>query len=159
MLFDGYIGEYVFIQCMVEYYCQWYQSCCELVQYQYQSQECVVCVDLLQYQFKELNEFNLLLGEFEQIDEEYKCLVNSGQLFSICQYVFMVLVDGEEVNLQSQFYIVKQLVSELVGMDSKFFGVLDMLEEVVIQFSEVSDELCYYYDCLDFDLNCLFEFE
>lgn len=44
-------------------------------------------------------------------------------------------------------------------MDSKLFGVFDMLEEVIIQIVEVSDELCYYCDCLDFDFNRLFEFE
>jgi hypothetical protein len=44
-----------------------------------------------------------------------------------------VLADGEEANLQSQLYTAKQLVSELVGMDSKLSGVLDMLEEAAIQ--------------------------
>jgi DNA repair protein RecN (Recombination protein N) len=75
--------------------------------------------DLLQYQLKELNEFNPLPGEFEQIDEEYKRLANSGQLLSTCQHALTVLADGEEANLQSQLYTAKQLVSELVGMDSK----------------------------------------
>lgn len=42
------------------------------LQHQQQSQERAARADLLQYQLKELNEFNPLPGEFEQIDEEYK---------------------------------------------------------------------------------------
>jgi DNA repair protein RecN (Recombination protein N) len=37
------------------------------------------------------------------------------------------------VNLQSQLYNVRQL-PELVGMDSKLSGVLDMLEEAPFRF-------------------------
>ncbi|WP_265090984.1 hypothetical protein, partial [Acinetobacter baumannii] len=80
-------------------------------QHQHQSQERAARADLLQYQLKELNEFNPLPGEFEQIDEEYKRLANSGQLLSTCQHALTVLADGEEANLQSQLYTAKQLVS------------------------------------------------
>lgn len=131
----------------------------ELGQHQHQSQERAARADLLQYQLKELNEFNPLPGEFEQIDEEYKRLANSGQLLSTCQHALTVLADGEEANLQSQLYTAKQLVSELVGMDSKLSGVLDMLEEAAIQLSEASDELRHYHDRLDLDPNRLFELE
>lgn len=70
-----------------------------------------------------------------------------------------MLADGEESNLQSQLYAAKQLVSELVGMDSKLSGVLDMLEEASIQLSEATDELRHYHDRLDLDPNRLFELE
>ena len=43
------------------------------------------------------------------------------------------MADGEDANLQSQLYTAKQLVSELIGMDSKLSGVLDMLEEATIR--------------------------
>ncbi|MDU2997522.1 MAG: DNA repair protein RecN, partial [Klebsiella pneumoniae] len=158
-LLDGYTGEYALTQRMAEHYRQWHQSCRELAQHQQQSQERAARADLLQYQLKELNEFNPLPGEFEQIDEEYKRLANSGQLLSTCQHALTVLADGEEANLQSQLYTAKQLVSELVGMDSKLSGVLDMLEEAAIQLSEASDELRHYHDRLDLDPNRLFELE
>ncbi|VEC81530.1 DNA repair protein RecN [Raoultella ornithinolytica] len=50
-------------------------------------------------------------------------------------------------------------MTELVGMDSKLSGVLDMLEEAAIQLSEASDELRHYNDRLDLDPNRLFELE
>jgi DNA repair protein RecN (Recombination protein N) len=43
-------------------------------------------------------------------------------LLTTCQHALTVLADGEESNLQSQLYAAKQLVSELVGMDSKLSG-------------------------------------
>ena len=151
-LLDGYTGEYALTQLMAERYRQWHKSCRDLAQHQQQSQERAARADLLQYQLKELNEFNPQSGEFEQIDEEYKRLANSGQPLT-------VLADGEESNLQSQLYAAKQLVSELAGMDSNLSGVLDMLEEASIQLSEATDELRHYHDRLDLDPNRLFELE
>lgn len=158
-LLDGYTGEYALTQLMAGHYRQWHQSCRELAQHQQQSQERAARADLLQYQLKELNEFCPQQGEFEQIDEEYKRLANSGQLLSTCQHALTVMADDEEANLQSQLYAAKQLVSELVGMDSKLSSVLDMLEEASIQLSEATDELRHYNDRLDLDPNRLFELE
>ena len=89
----------------------------------------------------------------------YKRLANSGQLLSTSQQALDVLADAEETNLQSQLYTVRHLMGELVGMDNKLSGVLDMLEEAAIQISEASDELRHYCDRLDLDPNRLYELE
>ena len=158
-LLDGYAGEYALTQLMAEHYRLWHQSCRELAQHQQQSQERAARAELLAYQLKELNEFNPQAGEFEQIDEEYKRLANSGHLLSTSQNALNMLADGEDANLQSQLYSVRQLITELAGMDSKLSGVLDMLEEAAIQISEASDELRHYCERLDLDPNRLFELE
>ncbi|EHN8791826.1 TPA: DNA repair protein RecN [Enterobacter kobei] len=158
-LLDGYTGEYALTQLMAEHYRLWHQSCRELAQHQQQSQERAARAELLAYQLKELNEFNPQAGEFEQIDEEYKRLANSGHLLSTSQNALNMLADGEDANLQSQLYSVRQLITELAGMDSKLSGVLDMLEEAAIQISEASDELRHYCERLDLDPNRLFELE
>lgn len=118
---------------MTARYQLWHQSCRDLAHHQQLSQERAARAELLQYQLKELNEFNPQPGEFEQIDEEYKRLANSGQLLTTSQNALAVMADGEDANLQSQLYTAKQLVSELIGMDSKLSGVLDMLEEATIR--------------------------
>ena len=143
---------------MAEHYRQWHQSCRELAQHQQQSER-AARAELLEYQLKELNEFNPQAGEFELIDEEYKRLANSGHLLSTSQNALTLLADGEDVNLQSQLYNVRQLVTELAGMDNKLSGVLDMLEEAAIQISEAGDELRHYCERLDLDPNRLFELE
>jgi len=158
-LLDGYAGEYALTQQMAERYRAWHQSCRELAQHQQQSQERAARAELLHYQLKELNEFSPQPGEFEQIDEEYKRLANSGQLLSTSQHALNVLADGEDVNLQSQLYSARQLLTELTGMDTRLSSVLEMLEEAAIQISEASDELRHYCDRLDLDPNRLYELE
>lgn len=158
-LLDGYIGEQALTQMMAERYSQWHQSCRALAHHQQLSQERAARAELLEYQLKELNEFQPQPGEFEQIDEEYKRLANSGQLLSTSQNALNLLADGEENTLQSQLHTARQLLGELVDMDGKLSGVLDMLEEAAIQISEASDELRHYCDRLDLDPNRLFELE
>lgn len=158
-LLDGYAGESTLTRQMAEHYRLWHQSCRDLAQHQQQSQERAARAELLQYQLKELIEFNPQPGEYEQIDEEYKRLANSGQLLSTSQHALALLADGEDANLLSQLYTAKQLTTELVGMDNKLASVLDMLEEASIQLSEASDELRHYCDRLDLDPNRLYELE
>ncbi|RPH24170.1 DNA repair protein RecN [Buttiauxella warmboldiae] len=158
-LLDGYAGEPALLQQMAESYREWHQSCRTLAQHQQLAQEHAARTELLNYQLKELNEFAPVAGEFEQIDEEYKRLANSGQLISTSQQALAILADGEESNLQSQLYSVRHLLEELVGMDGKLSGVLNMLEEANIQISEASDELRHYCDRLDLDPNRLYELE
>ena len=64
---------------MRQHYQRWHHSCRTLAQHQQLSQEREARRELLQYQLKELNEFAPQRGEFEQIDEEYKRLANSGR--------------------------------------------------------------------------------
>ncbi|EOI3426169.1 DNA repair protein RecN [Cronobacter dublinensis] len=158
-LLDGYAGEGSLMAQMAQSYRQWHQSCRDLALHQQQSQERVARAELLHYQLKELNEFNPQPGEFEQIDEEYKRLANSGQLLSTSQQALNLLADAEDANLQSQLYSARNLVTDLVGMDDKLSGVLNMLEEAAIQLSEASDELRHYCERLDLDPNRLYELE
>ncbi|WP_336803737.1 DNA repair protein RecN [Erwinia aphidicola] len=158
-LLDAYAGEPLLMQNMAQHYRQWHQSCRALAQHQQLAQEREARRELLQYQLKELNEFAPVSGEYEQIDEEYKRLANSGQLLSTSQQALLMLADGEENNLQSQLYTARQLMTELIEMDDKLSGVFGMLEEAAIQISEASDELRHYCDRLDLDPNRLHELE
>lgn len=158
-LLDAYAGELLLMQNMAQHYRQWHQSCRALAQHQQLAQEREARRELLQYQLKELNEFAPVSGEYEQIDEEYKRLANSGQLLSTSQQALLMLADGEENNLQSQLYTARQLMTELMEMDDKLSGVSVMLEEAAIQISEASDELRHYCDRLDLDPNRLHELE
>ncbi|MCP2230129.1 DNA repair protein RecN [Erwinia aphidicola] len=158
-LLDAYAGEPLLMQNMAQHYRQWHQSCRALAQHQQLAQEREARRELLQYQLKELNEFAPVSGEYEQIDEEYKRLANSGQLLSTSQQALLMLADGEENNLQSQLYTARQLMTELMEMDDKLSGVSVMLEEAAIQISEASDELRHYCDRLDLDPNRLHELE
>ncbi|MFH8132826.1 DNA repair protein RecN [Pantoea osteomyelitidis] len=158
-LLDAYAGRNDLTQLMRDRYQAWHQSCRALAQHQQLTQEREARRELLQYQLKELNDFAPLAGEYEQIDEEYKRLANSGQLLSTSQQALQILADGDESNLQSLLYSARQMLSELISMDDKLSGVFNLLEEASIQLSEASDELRHYCDRLDLDPNRLYELE
>ncbi len=158
-LLDAYAAHDDLLSDMRQHYQRWHQSCRALAQHQQLSQERESRRELLQYQLKELNEFAPQLGEFEQIDEEYKRLANSGQLLSTSQQALHILADGDDTNLQSLLYSARHMLGELVTLDNKVSGVFNLLEEAAIQLSEASDELRHYCERLDLDPNRLHELE
>lgn len=158
-LLDAYTGEQALLTEMRQAYQLWYQSCRQLAQHQQLAIERESRRQLLQYQLKELNEFMPQAGEYEQIDAEYKKLANGGQLLSLSQQALEILAEGEEQNILSMLYSAKHRLTELVGLDEKLSGLLEMLEEASIQISEASDELRHYGDRLDMDPIRLYELE
>ena len=158
-LLDAYAGHDELLQRMREHYQTWHQSCRTLAQHQQQAQEREARRELLHYQLKELNEFAPQSGEYEQIDEEYKRLANSGQLLSTSQQALQLLADSDETNLNSLLYSARQMLSELVTLDDKVASVSNLLEEAAIQLSEASDELRHYCESLELDPNRLYELE
>ncbi|HBV92289.1 DNA repair protein RecN [Pantoea sp. B550] len=158
-LLDAYAGHDALLQQMRASYQTWHQSCRTLALHQQQAQERESRRELLQYQLKELNEFAPQQGEYEQIDEEYKRLANSGQLLSTSQQALQLLADSDDNNLNSLLYTAREMISELTSLDEKLNGVHNLLEEAAIQLSEASDELRHYCDSLDLDPNRLYELE
>lgn len=158
-LLDAYSDQPLLLSEMRKAYQNWHQSCRQLAQYQQQMSERESRRQLLQYQLKELNEFAPQAGEYEQIDEEYKRLANSGQLLSLSQNALYLLADGEEQNIISLLYSARNQLTELAELDSKMNDLIVMLDDASIQVSEASDELRHYSERLDMDPNRLFELE
>ena len=158
-LLDAYSDQPLLLSEMRKAYQNWHQSCRQLAQYQQQMSERESRRQLLQYQLKELNEFAPQPGEYEQIDEEYKRLANSGQLLSLSQNALYLLADGEEQNIISLLYSARNQLTELAELDSKMNDLIVMLDDASIQVSEASDELRHYSERLDMDPNRLFELE
>jgi len=158
-LLDAYSDQPLLLSEMRKAYQNWHQSCRQLAQYQQQMSERESRRQLLQYQLKELNEFSPQAGEYEQIDEEYKRLANSGQLLSLSQNALYLLADGEEQNIISLLYSARNQLTELAELDSKMNDLIVMLDDASIQVSEASDELRHYSERLDMDPNRLFELE
>ncbi|MCG8710567.1 DNA repair protein RecN [Brenneria sp. 4F2] len=158
-LLDAYADEAPLLGAMQQVWQQWHQSCRSLAQLQQAAIEREARRELLQYQLKELNEFAPQVGEYEQVDAEYKRLSNSGQLLALSQQALQLLSEDEEQNMLGMLHSVKQRLGELVGMDEKLSGVLTMLEEAGIQLTEASDELRHYSERMDLDPIRLYELE
>jgi len=158
-LLDAYADQPALLLQMRQAYQEWHYSCRQLAQYQQQVSEREARRQLLQYQLKELNEFSPQAGEYEQIDEEYKRLANSGQLLSLSQSALYLLADGDEQNIVSLLHTAKNQLIELAEIDSKINELLVMLDDASIQISEASDELRHYSERLEMDPNRLYELE
>ncbi len=158
-LLDAYAGHSSLLVEMRNAYNTWHQSCRDLTLYQQQSMEREARHQLLQYQLKELNDFSPQTGEYEQIEQEYKKLANSGQLLSLSQEALQILAEHEETNVLALLHTAKQQVSELISLDDKFGPLLDMLEEATIQISEAGEELRHYADRLESDPTQMYELE
>lgn len=158
-LLDAYSDQPLLLADMRKAYQNWHHSCRQLALYQQQISERESRRQLLQYQLKELNEFAPQQGEYEQIDQEYKLLANSGQLLSLSQSALYLLADGEDQNIVSLLYSARNKLTELAELDSKMNDLISMLDDASIQVSEASDELRHYSERLDMDPNRLFELE
>ncbi len=158
-LLDAYGNQTGLMQEMRAAYQHWHHGCRELAHSQQQSAERESRRQLLQYQLKELHEFAPQSGEYEQIDEEYKRLANSGQLLTVSQRALHILSESESDNILSLLHTTRQQVTELTEMDDALSPVLSMLEEAAIQLSEASAELRHYSDRLELDPNRLYELE
>ncbi|MDR0805149.1 MAG: DNA repair protein RecN [Enterobacteriaceae bacterium] len=158
-LLDAYAHQADLTHEMQQAYQKWHYSCTQLAQYQQQSLEQESRQQLLQYQLKELNEFAPQAGEYEQIDEEYKRLANSGQLLSLTQESLQVLAENDEQNVLSLLNHAKHQLQELASIDNKMSGLLNMLEEATIQVSETSEELRHYAEKMEMDPVRLYELE
>ncbi|WP_413737459.1 DNA repair protein RecN [Sodalis sp. RH21] len=158
-LLDAYADEKDLRLAMAGAYRQWHQGCLDLASFRQHAAEREARRELLQYQLKELNEFVPVADEFEQIDQEYKRLANSGQLIASTRQALELLSENEDRNMLSELHAVKQRVTELIGMDGSLSPVLDLLEEASIQLTEASDELRHYSDRLDLDPQRLSELE
>lgn len=158
-LLDAYAGEKDLQQAMAAAYRQWHQSCLDLASLRQQAAERDARRELLQYQLKELNDFAPVAEEYEQIDQEYKRLANSGQLITATQQTLELLSEGEETNLLSQLHTARHVMSELVTLDPSLSEVMALLEDAAIQLTEASNELRHYGDRIDLDPGRLHELE
>ncbi|HBO24914.1 MAG TPA: DNA repair protein RecN [Providencia sp.] len=158
-LLDAYSNQQDLLAQMKKTWQNWHNSCQQLAVFQKQMQERESRQQLLSYHLKELNEFMPIQGEFEEIEQEYNQLANHGQFLSIGQSTTQILSDNDDTNIISLLNTAKNELSELISLNPKFSGLLDMLEEASIQVSEVSDELKHYCDQFELDPNRLFELE
>ncbi|WP_277850108.1 DNA repair protein RecN [Moellerella wisconsensis] len=158
-LLDAYANQQPLLAEMRYAWKNWHQSCQELALFQQQMQERESRKQLLEYHLKELDELAPLPGEYQDIEQEYKRLANSGQFLSLGQNTIEILTDNDDSNIISMLNTAKQEMAELISIEPKFENLLNMLEEAAIQVSEVSDELRHYCDQYELDPNRLFDLE
>lgn len=150
-LLDAYAGHQGLLDEMRQAYQTWREQKNALKAFEQNRSEREARLQLLQYQVKELDEFALQIGEFQQIDEEYKRLSNSGELLQLSGESLQILYEADENSILSLMRLAEQRVSQSAELDPQLQPLVHMLEEATIQLQEVSDELRHYLDRLDLD--------
>jgi DNA repair protein RecN (Recombination protein N) len=92
-------------------------------------------VELIQYKISELEEINILEGEYESLTKEFEKLSNSGKIDDLCSDS-KSLVD----NITSSFYKVKGNIEELIE-NNNVKSMKQMVDEVVVNLEEISSGL------------------
>ncbi|WP_076412580.1 DNA repair protein RecN [Shewanella sp. UCD-KL12] len=106
---------------------------------------------LLQYQVEELDEFNLLIGEFEEIEAEHKKLANGTALIEACKNELFILQDNDQGSVESLLNAGITQAQEIESYDPLLTNVVNMLNESLIQVQESSSELESYLAGLELD--------
>jgi DNA repair protein RecN (Recombination protein N) len=104
---------------------------------------------LLEYQIKELDEFALEDGEFQQIEQEHKRLANSDALQDGCQRALSQLIEGEDFD---SLTLLRKSILEIEAQmqdDKNLQNIVKSLQEAVIQIEEASYELREFSENLD----------
>jgi DNA repair protein RecN (Recombination protein N) len=104
---------------------------------------------LLQYQVEELNEFNLGLEEFDEIEQEHKRLANGTDLIERCQAGLHLLTESDEGNIESLLNKVASIADTLQGYDESLTPISTMISDALIQVS--ASEIESYLSSLELD--------
>lgn len=123
----------------------------ELKKLQQSQHERIARKQLLQYQVEELDEFNLLIGEFEEIEAEHKKLANGTALIEACKNELFILQDNDQGSVESLLNAGITQAQELESYDPLLTNVVNMLNESLIQVQESSSELESYLAGLELD--------
>ncbi|PJB91722.1 DNA repair protein RecN, partial [Shewanella sp. CG_4_9_14_0_8_um_filter_42_14] len=106
---------------------------------------------LLQYQVEELNEFNLGLDEFDEIEQEHKRLANGTDLIERCQAGLHLLTENDDANIESLLNKVATIADTLQGYDESLSPISTMINDALIQVQESASEIESYLSSLELD--------
>ncbi|WP_297897576.1 DNA repair protein RecN [Shewanella sp.] len=150
-LLDSYANHRLLIDAVATNYQSCKQIEAELKQLAVSQQERIARKQLVQYQVEELDEFDLKVDEFEEIEQEHKRLANGTELVDTCQASLCLLTDGEESNISSLLNKAVSLAENLQNFDPALSNVSTMLNDALIQVQESSSELQHYLSKLELD--------
>ncbi|QYJ79729.1 DNA repair protein RecN [Shewanella acanthi] len=150
-LLDSYANHKILLDTVAASYQRCKQIEAELRQLEASQQERIARKQLLQYQVEELDEFDLKLGEFEEIEQEHKRLANGSELVDTCQASLYLLTEGDDSTIESLLNKVTSLTDNLQEYDPALSNVSTMLNEALIQVQESAGELQHYLSKLELD--------
>jgi DNA repair protein RecN (Recombination protein N) len=150
-LVDSYSNHNGLLENVKQSYMQWKEKQKLLSDLQNQAQQREDRLQLLTYQVKELDEFSIEEGEFEELETEHKRLSNGQSLLEQAQTSVYNLYENDEGNALSVIQHSIERLGELEAHDATLTPIIAMLNEASIQVEEAASELRSYCDALEID--------
>ena len=136
---------------MKDAYSQWRDKQRTLKTLQDQAQQREDRLQLLTYQVRELDEFAIEEGEFEELETEHKRLSNGQSLLEQAQTSVYNLYENDEGNALSVIQSSIERLGELETHDASLTPIIALLNDASIQIEEAAGELRSYCDHLEID--------
>lgn len=155
---DHYATLQPLLMKMAKQYGNWKELNKQVKNFQKQCQENEARKQLLEYQVEELDEFAIKANEFEEMEEKYNILSSSEELTELSDEITRLLSD-DEINANSLIYKALRNAENLAEVDSQYQGILDMLNEALIQIQEASSEVAQLASKIEQDPELLQELD
>lgn len=155
---DNYAAIQPLLAKMAKQYGSWKELNKRVKNFRQQCQENEARKQLLQYQVEELDEFAIKENEFEEMEEKYNVLSSSEELTEVSDEI-MSLLSNNDINANELIYKALRNTESLVEVDGHYQGVLDMLNEALIQVQEASSELAQLANKIEQDPELLHELD
>lgn len=158
-LLDNYAGNQGLLEKVALNYKSWQSKVKEFKQLQERQHEFSAQQQLLQYQVEELDNAEVVAGEFEQIELEHKRLHNAQSLLTDSQHALNILTESDSGNAYSAMQSALSLIQKSADLDPNLSTSLELLDSALIQLQEGAGELRSYCESLDLNPERLFEVE
>ena len=150
-LVDSYAQHDDILDNVKDAYSQWRDKQRTLKTLQDQAQQREDRLQLLTYQVRELDEFAIEEGEFEELETEHKRLSNGQSLLEQAQTSVYNLYENDEGNALSVIQSSIERLGELETHDASLTPIIALLNDASIQIEEAAGELRSYCDHLEID--------
>jgi DNA repair protein RecN (Recombination protein N) len=108
-------------------------------------------LQLLQYQVKELNEFSLQAGEFNELEQDYKRHSNGQDILNQTVASLNLLSENEQYNVIDMLRKCNDNINQLSEFDNSLNNLTEMLNGALVQLEEANTDLWHYQDKLELD--------
>ena len=150
MMLDRFAGHYDLLDKVHALSDEWHQLSKEIAALQRLSQERAQRGEFLKFQLQELEELNLTVDEFEQLDLEHKQLANADELLQNINQTVNYL--GEDEN--NALHLLNRSVQALEAVqsvDPKIIMWVQSLKNAIIHISDTENELHRYLEGVEID--------
>jgi DNA repair protein RecN (Recombination protein N) len=158
-MLDQYAGNQELLSNLKAVYTELQSKTSEFKQLTEKQAEFSAQTQLLQYQVDELNNAELIEGEYQQIEQEHKRLHHANSLQGDSQHALDILYENDSGNAYSALQSALSILHKASNVDAKLTPTIELLDSALIQLDEGTSELKRYVDNLELNPERLIEVE